>query len=159
MIYYDAELNCFLDSSVHEIPSRAKKCSESLRDNLLSGLSARKILGKDTDGNPVLIDVPQTVVPASVLLERAKAELRAMRAPMLEALTGISGRAARAGNEALAAEADALAVSLLAITDDPVLNSAEDYEAMQASGVNAYRAIAATASPALAGVFKEITGA
>lgn len=90
-------------------------------------------------------------------LESAKASLRTMRAPMLDALTGIAGRAARAGNDALAAEADALAEQLLDITDDATLK-ATTYEAMQAAGVAAYRRIASGASPELASVFKEITG-
>ena len=78
---------------------------------------------------------------------------------MLDALAGIAGRAQRAGNAQLALEADALAEALLDITDDPALNAAEKLEDMRAAGLAAYRAIASTASPALAGVFKEITGA
>lgn len=93
------------------------------------------------------------------MLARAKSELRTMRAPMLDALTGIAGRAERAGNDALAAEADALAELLLDITDDAALNAATTYEDMQAAGVAAYKRIAAAASPALSVVFKEITGA
>lgn len=92
-------------------------------------------------------------------LEIAKASLRTMRAPMLDALTGIAGRAARrAGNDSLADEADALSEQLLDITDDEALNAATTYEAMQAAGMAAYRRIASGASPALASVFKEITG-
>jgi hypothetical protein len=116
----------------------------------------RKIVA-DVDGAPIAIDKPAT--PREEILDRAKNELRAMRAPMLDALTGIAGRAVRAGNDALASEADSLAEQLLDITDDPALNAATTYEAMQSAGVDAYRAIAATASPALASVFKEITGA
>lgn len=91
-------------------------------------------------------------------LEIAKASLRTMHAPMLDALTGIAGRAARAGNDSLAAEADALSEQLLDITDDEALNAATTYEAMQAAGMAAYRRIASGASPELASVFKEITG-
>ena len=98
-------------------------------------------------------------VGREVLLENAKTELRTMRAPMLDALNGIAGRAARAGNDALAAEAGALAELLLDITDDPALNAAITYEEMQAAGVAAYKRIAATASPELSIVFREITGA
>ena len=77
-----------------------------------------------------------------------------MRAPMLDALTGIAGRAERSGNDALALEADALAEQLLDITDDPALNAATTYESMQAAGIAAYRRIAGNSSPALASVFK-----
>lgn len=93
------------------------------------------------------------------LLERAKSEIRTMRAPMLDALTGIAGRAARAGNDTLATEADALAEQLLDITDDAALNAATTYEAMRAAGVDAYKRMAASSSPELASVFREITGA
>lgn len=89
----------------------------------------------------------------------AKDSLRTMRSPMLDALTGIAGRAARAGNDALASEADALAEQLLDITDDAALNAATTYEAMQAAGVAAYKRMAASSSPELASVFREITGA
>lgn len=103
--------------------------------------------------------VRQKQPTSAEMLEVAKSELRTMRAPMLDALTGIAGRATRAGNEALATEADALAVNLLAITDDATLNAATTYEAMQAAGVSAYKRIAGASSAELAVVFREITGA
>lgn len=104
---------------------------------------------------------PEPPPPESLAdaLKRAKAELRTTRTPMLDALTGIAGRAVRSGNGALSAEADALAVLLLDITDDPALNAATTYEEMQAAGVAAYKRIAAAASPELSVVFKEMTGA
>ena len=94
----------------------------------------------------------------AALLALAKTELRTIRAPMLDALTGIAGRAVRAGNDALAAEADALAELLLEITDDPALNAATTYEEMQAAGVAAYKRIAGSVSQELKVVFREITG-
>lgn len=93
------------------------------------------------------------------LLEDAKNSLRALRSPILDALTGIAGRAMRAGNETLATEADALADLLLDITDDPDLNAAATYQLMQEAGVLAYRRISAAASPELRIAFREITGA
>lgn len=92
------------------------------------------------------------------ILEEEKAELRTLRAPMLDALSGIAGRAARSGNDGLATEADALAEQLLGITDDAALNAATTHEAIQAAGMAAYRRIASGASAELASVFKEITG-
>lgn len=103
-----------------------------------------------------VVDKPPTVAQ---LLEGAKNHLRTMRAPMLDALSGIAGRAVRSGNDELAAEADALAELLLDITDDPALNAATTYEEMQAAGMVAYRRIASGANPELVSVFKEITGA
>lgn len=81
------------------------------------------------------------------------------RAPMLDAVNGIGWRASMTGNTTLANEAVALAEALLDITADPALNAATNYDDMRAAGVAAYKRIAATASPELAIVFREITGA
>lgn len=108
------------------------------------------------DGNtPQPADVPTI----ANLLARAKDELRVLRAPMLDAVNGIGWRASMTGNAALANEAVALAEALLDITADPALNAATNYDDMRAAGVAAYKRIAATASPGLAIVFREITGA
>lgn len=99
------------------------------------------------------------VFPVSVILERAKSELRAMREPMLSAVTGIGWDASEAGDVALAQEARNIRNALRDITADPALNAAETYAEMRAAGVAAYRRIAAGASPAFAATFKEFTGA
>ena len=104
---------------------------------------------------PLPADVPQV----AELLTRAKDELRALRKPILDAVNGIGWRASMTGNTAVANEAVALADALLDITADPALNAATNYDDMRAAGVAAYKRIAATASPELAIVFREITGA
>ena len=109
----------------------------------------------DAGNTPLPADVPQV----AEILTRAKDELRALRKPMLDAVNGIGWRASMTGNTAVANEALALAQSLLDITADPALNAATDYDSMRAAGVAAYKRIAATASPELAIVFREITGA
>lgn len=93
------------------------------------------------------------------LLASAKDELRELRKPMLDAVNGIGWRASMTGNTAVANEALALAQALLDITADSALNAATDYDSMRAAGVAAYKRISATASPELAIVFREITGA
>lgn len=102
---------------------------------------------------------PADVPAVANLLARAKDELRALRAPMLDAVNGIGWRASMTGNTILANEAVALAEALLDITADPALNAATNYDDMRAAGVAAYKRISATASPELAIVFREITGA
>lgn len=99
--------------------------------------------------------------PSSIaaLLERAKDELRELRKPMLDAVNGIGWRASMTGNTALSDEAVVLSQALLDITADPALNAATSYDDMRVAGVTAYKRIAATASPELATVFREITGA
>lgn len=149
----------FYNSDVtSEIPSGMKKLTKDEYKKFSNPTRGSK-LSSDESGNPILIDVEIDTGTIDSLLARAKKELRTMRAPMLDALTGIAGRAARSGNEALAIEADMLSEQLLDITDDPALNAATDYESMQAAGVAAYKRIAASASNDLKIVFREITGA
>lgn len=116
----------------------------------------RKIVA-DVDGAPIAIDKPAT--PREEILERAKNELRALREPMLSAVTGIGWEASKAGDAALVQEARDIRNALRDITDDPALNAAQTYEDMRAAGVAAYRRIAASASPAFAATFKDFTGA
>lgn len=139
---YSEKQNGFYVREIHgdAIPLDAVAVSNERREEILRG-------------------IPAPEESEEQLLGRAKAELRTMRAPMLDALTGIAGRATRAGNDALASEADALAEQLLDITDDAALNAATTYEDMQAAGVAAYKRMAASSSPELASVFREITGA
>lgn len=156
-MFYSATTGGFYDLKIHKIPSDAVEITQSAYTSLLDDQAQGKVIACDGKGYPISIDQPSESV--AVLLERVKAQLRIQRMPMLDALAGIAGRAQRAGDAALAAEADALAIALLDITDDPVLNSAEDYEAMLAAGKAAYKQISATASADLSKVFKEITGA
>lgn len=162
--FYSPSVNAWFPLSLREDyedsgswPSDAKEYSADIFAATVTNRPAEKVMRPDDGGNPTLFD--QDPIPKGDALALVKSSLRTMRAPMLDALSGIAGRAVRAGNDALAAEADALAELLLDITDDPALNAATTYEEMKAAGVDAYRAISATASPALDSVFKEITGA
>lgn len=158
-MHYSKSTNGFYLKSVHgdNIPLDAVEVENGEYSNLLRMQSLGKIIKADINGRPVAVD-PQ-LASASEMLEIVKKELRSQRQHMLDALTGIAGRAMRSGNEAIAAEADTLAVQLLEITDDTALNSAATYEAMKSAGVMAYKRIAGTASPELGVVFREITGA
>lgn len=102
---------------------------------------------------------PADASSIAALLEQAKDELRELRKPMLDAVNGIGWRASMTGNTALSDEAVVLSQALLDITADPALNAATTYEEMRVAGTAAYKRIAATASPELAIVFREITGA
>lgn len=93
--------------------------------------------------------------PISETLDRAKNELRAMREPMLSAVTGIGWEASEAGDAELVQEARDIRNALRDITDDPVLNSAKTYEEMRAAGVAAFRRIASDASEAFSATFRE----
>lgn len=153
-MYFDKIESAFFDSPAQNRVKVSAQVHAQLMHQLFSGANNR--LQADQDGQPVVVQIP---VDVQALLRQTKNEIRTTRAPMLDDLTGIAGRAQRAGSTTLAAEADALAEALLDITDDPALNAAQTLQDMQAAGVAAYRAIAATASAELAVVFKEITGA
>lgn len=94
--------------------------------------------------------------PISETLDRAKNELRAMREPMLSAVTGIGWEASEAGDAELVQEARDIRNALRDITDDPALNSAKTYEEMRAAGVAAFRRIASDASEAFSATFREL---
>lgn len=159
MIYFDGKLPGFLDSKVHEIPKWAKPIDDAAHSKILAGSRPNYTLSSDKNGDPVFVPIAQTPDDVANYLVKAKSELRAIRAPMLDALAGIAGRAARSGNDALAKEADELAVKLLSITDDAALNAATTHAAMQAAGVAVYKRMASGASTELSVVFREITGA
>lgn len=89
------------------------------------------------------------------ILERYKNEMRAMREPMLSAVTGIGWEASEAGDAELVQEARNIRNALRDITDDPALNSAKTYEEMRAAGVAAFRRIASDASEAFSATFRE----
>lgn len=159
MIYFDFKNLGFLDSRIHKIPEWAVQVTEAKRAHILAGEAGGKRISADAGGNPVLVEIPPLVEAQSVLLERAKNELRAMREPMLSAVTGIGWEASEAGDDALVQEARNIRNALRDITDDPALNAAQTYEEMRAAGVAAYRRIAGGVSPAFAATFKEFTGA
>lgn len=91
--------------------------------------------------------------------KRAFEEVREMRAPMLNAVTGIMVNALADNDVAVVEEAQSIRQKLLDITSDPALNAATTYESMKLAGQLAYRRIAKAATPSFASVFKEITGA
>lgn len=140
-----------------DIPVDAVKISRERRNDIAEAEASGKVISSDNDGFPIAIDPNPPAT--SELLERAKDELRAMRQPMLDAVTGIGWRADRSGNSALADEAVQVTQKLLDITDDQAMNAASTIEEMRQAGIAAYRRIATSASAELAKVFKEITGA
>lgn len=158
-MFYSKLTGGFYDRDIHgfNIPVDAVEITVAEHAALLTAQSAGKRIEADAKGRPVAVDPPAT--PESELLERAKAEMRAMRRDMLDAVTGIGFRATVAGDTELAQEAVQVSQLLLDITGDHALNAAQTYEEMRAAGVAAYRRIAAGASPAFAATFKEITGA
>lgn len=157
--YYSKETGGFYVSSIHgkSIPPDSVKINDELRIELLDGLSKGMIVETDSSGIPFLKTAPPARIDEMIYL--VKNEIRALREPMLSAVTGIGWEASESGDDALVQEARNIRNALRDITDDPTLNAAQTHEEMRAAGVEAYRRIAAGASPAFAATFKEFTGA
>lgn len=95
---------------------------------------------------------------APPVFDRKAALIRARdaRKLILDALTGIAGRASRAGDDATALEADALAVALLTLTSEPAVVAATNDEEFDDAVMAFYKALAATASAAVRSAFNAI---
>ena len=158
MIFFDALTLSFIDSRITSVPSGAVQITSEQRAKAIDDASKPGFkLGSDENRMPVA--VPAETESLGKLLDMVKTEMRIQRAPMLDAVTGIGWEASEAGDAALVAEARAIRLALLDITDDQALNAATTLDAMRAAGVLAYRRIAAGASAAFAATFKEHTGA
>lgn len=157
-MFFSKSTNGFYSRKIHgnSIPPDSKEIPKARYKELMQQQSLGMVINGDADGLPVASFLAMST---QEMLEITKKELRAMRAPMLDAVTGIGWEASESGNTALVTEARAIRVALLDITDDPELNEASTLNAMRAAGVAAYRRIAIDASPAFAATFKEITGA
>jgi len=108
------------------------------------------------DGEFVISKIPGPT-PEQIRAD-ALAEVRAQRAPMLDALDGIANRAFRAGDMETSEAADVAANALLDITVWPAFLSAQTYEDMKAAIMARYRQIAAAAPESVQVVFKEVFG-
>lgn len=107
----------------------------------------------------VPLPVDSTTDELAEVRKKAFDELREVRAPMLNAVTGITADALADGDDLLVEEGQAIRQKLLDVTVDPLLLAATTYSDMKAAGQLAYRKIAKSASAGFAAVFKETTGA
>ncbi len=121
-------------------------------DDVVVGQDAGKYIFTAAHGE--LLNVPDTLQPhvlteAETLARMADeknaviAQMRILRAGVLNALAGIAGRAQRAGNSADANACDAASAALLDITLDPGVVAATDGATTTAAVLACYRAIAA----------------
>lgn len=108
-------------------------------------------------GVPLPVDSTTDVL--AEVRKKAFDELREVRAPMLNAVTGITADAFVDGDMTLVEEGQVIRQKLLDVTADPLLLAATTYSDMKAAGQLAYRRIAKSASAGFAAVFKETTGA
>lgn len=157
-IFYSPSENGFYPEAIYgkNIPGDSIEIAKDIHKSLLDSQSKGMLITCGKDGFPVAVE--RVEKPTAELLEEMKSDIRKSRAPILDALTGIAGRASRAGNDSLATEADAIAELLLDITDDSELNAATTYESMQTAILKAYKRISDSASNELVFVFKGIAG-
>jgi hypothetical protein len=127
-------------------PADGIEVSDEVRDALIG-----KPVTTDENGNPVV-----AIEAVEQIRERAIAEIRRQRAPMLDALSGIASRAARAGDSATATAADQAADNLLNITTLPSLLAATTYDDMKEAVLARYREISDAAPPSVQNAFREV---
>lgn len=156
--FYSASTGGFYSPEVHgqNIPQDAVEVSNAEYAQLFEGQSNGKCIVADADGKPILADPPPEA--AGDIRKRAIAQIRTIRAPMLDALSGIAGRASRKGDAATAQAADDASDALLDIIEWPAFMAATTYSEMQAAILARYAQIAAAAPASVQSVFREVFG-
>lgn len=155
MIFYSFVTGGFYNTSLfaYDLPDDAVELSLEQYTALMDALAQGMVIIADAKGMPQAV---RSLGPsAECLMDRAKKEIRAIREPMLSAVTGIGWEASEAGDAALAQEARNIRNALRDITDDHALNAAQTYEEMRAAGYDAFRRIAVGASDAFSATFRE----
>jgi hypothetical protein len=144
----------FYDDRVHVIPEGARELDDDLYNRVVRDTPAGKSVSIDSDGLPCLVDSAPIAFSEEVALYLA--EVRKLREQILNRLAGISGRAVRRGNDALALECDGAVEQLLDITKDADVLAATSLDALKAAVLAAYRRITSNASPDVVNAFKGI---
>lgn len=135
------------------VPEGAIECSEEQHNNL------DKYKVDLSQATPVIIERDAIELGELQLAsDRARAlrDIRAQRSPMLDALAGIAGRAARNGDNETASAADAAAQELLGITQWPAFLSATTYDDMKAAIMARYRELVDAAPDNVKTAFREV---
>lgn len=151
--FYDEDLKPDYESA-GSWPADARPVPIETVVALMEEQAAGKVITCDGAGLPVAVAPPPET--ATSAMARALAEVRAQRAPILDALNGIASRAQRAGDAATAIAADVAANGLLDITQDPAFLAATTYDAMMAAILTQYRYIAAAAPPNVQTAFHDV---
>lgn len=132
-----------------KIPVDAVEITAEAHAALLAGQAAGQMIGADQAGRPVL-----QARPALPFVQAKLAEFTAFRADrgkMLDCLSGLAGRFARAGDVASALACDALSQGLLDLPAYPAVADAQDLPALKAAMKARYNTLlAAVPAPAMA---------
>lgn len=131
------------------IPADALEITAETHKALLDGQASGKMIAADTQGLPVLQDRPPMPFAQAKLAEFTS--FRADRGKMLDCLSGMAGRFARAGDPASALACDALAQGLLDLPAYSTVAAAQDLPALRAAMKTRYNTLlAAVPAPVMA---------
>jgi len=135
------------------IPADAIEITEQEHYALIAGQSTGKVITADANGAPVLTD--PAPVPLSVLIDAAKAKVRAMRVTAFSSLAGIQSEALANGDTKTAKSICGLQDQLRTITDID-LSACKTADDIDAAFASAWLVIAASAPPAVASAFNGV---
>lgn len=132
-----------------KIPPDAVEITAAEHAALLAGESAGKVIAANPQGKPVLQDRPAPTFAQSKLAEFTT--FRSDRGKMLDCLSGMAGRFARAGDAASALACDVLAQGLLDLPAHPAVAAAQDVATLRAAMKTRYNTLlAAVPAPVMA---------
>lgn len=154
-MFYSSSTGGFYDARIHgaAIPGDAVPISPEHHAELLAGQSAGKRISHDAAGNPVLADPAPTPLP--VIIEAAKARVRAARVAVFATLAGIQSQALADGDTA---NAQAISTIQTQLADLPGidLSACETAKDVEEAFALAWATIAATAPAKVAKAFNQV---
>lgn len=154
-MFYSKSSGGFFTQEIHGagIPSDAVEITEQHHAELLAGQSAGKLIAADVGGYPVLIDPTPTPLP--VVIEGAKARVRAARVAVFATLAGIQSQALADGDTA---NAQAISTIQTQLADLPGidLSACETAKDVEEAFALAWATIAATAPAKVAKAFNQV---
>lgn len=141
-MFYSVSAGGFYLREIHgdKIPQDAVGITAEEHAALLAGQSQGRSIVAGAGGFPELQD-PQPVDWRSAVM----ADFKSRREIYLNRLTGIAGRATRAGDVAVASAADAFSLGLLDLPELPAVVAAADADALKAAIMARYGELVAAA--------------
>ena len=154
-MFYSKSTNGFYSEVIHEgiMPADVVEITEEQYTVLLDGQGQGKVITADDQGHPVLTAPVPPALP--ILIERAKAKVRGMRAPAFAALAGIQSQALANSETTTAKAISKIQDQLKAITDTDLKGLTTEAQ-IDAAFVAAWLAIVASAPANVASAFNGI---
>lgn len=137
-----------------KIPADAVEITAETHAALLAGQAVGKVIAADAQGRPLLQDRPAPPFAQAKLAEFTT--FRADRGKMLDCLSGIAGRFARAGDAASALACDVLAQGLLGLPAYPTVAAAQDPPTLRAAMKARYNSLLADVPAPVMAAYKGV---